>query len=426
MRKYLLVVLTLTFVLAVCSMAYATNGDNMISAGSASNAMGGVGIVAPQDAVTATFANPAALACSGTCKESVYEIKASLFMPSPKTEISIGNNTYSASSKKVVYPIPAIGYSTALTDKVMVGVGAYGVSGMGVDYRNTSIDNDRYYDFSAMYGKPPGSVVYPLSGAAYSQLSLMQFAPAVSYTPNDKFSVGLAAKVNIGSLDFGTSSTTAFGVGGQVGFLYHATDLVSLGLVYTSPISSNYDQLRDFDGDGELDDLRLEAPQQIGFGIAIEPIKNSLLFETNLKWINWANAKGYKEFDWQDQWVLALGAQYKPTPEMALRLGYNYGKNPAKEHNNFVGSSMTSLQGKTMPTYYYENFRIVGFPGIVEHHLTMGVGYKFSKNLTLELGYMHAFSKTIQEKGTDMLGQPVTLKSTLSENSIELGLVWRI
>jgi long-chain fatty acid transport protein len=27
----------------------------------------------------------------------------------------------------------------------------------------------------------------------------------------------------------------------------------------------------------------------------------------DLRWINWKNAKGYKEFQWKDQWVIGLG-----------------------------------------------------------------------------------------------------------------------
>ena len=75
--------------------------------------------------------------------------------------------------------------------------------------------------------------------------------------------------------------------------------------------------------------------------------------------------------------------------------------------------------------YYYETFRIIGFPAIVEQHLTFGVGYKFSDKFSLHLGVMHAFEKTISESGLDIAGTSVTLKSTLSENSLDFGLAWR-
>ena len=61
----------------------------------------------------------------------------------------------------------------------------------------------------------------------------------------------------------------------------------------------------------------------------------------------------------------------------------------------------------------------------MEHHITLGVGYKVSDRFSLHLGYMHAFEETITETGTDITGQPVTLAFTLSEDSIDVGFTWR-
>lgn len=49
-----------------------------------------------------------------------------------------------------------------------------------------------------------------------------------------------------------------------------------------------------------------------------------------------------------------------------------------------------------MPTYYYETFRIIGFPAIVEQHLTFGIGYMFTESLKIDVGYMYAFENTAQ------------------------------
>jgi long-chain fatty acid transport protein len=85
----------------------------------------------------------------------------------------------------------------------------------------------------------------------------------------------------------------------------------------------------------------------------------------------------------------------------------------------------TSVQGKSIPNYYYETFRIIGFPAIAEHHVTVGVGYQFTPTFSVNLGYMHAFSNTVTESGTNIAGQPVTLESTLSEDTVDFGLTWR-
>ncbi len=130
--------------------------------------------------------------------------------------------------------------------------------------------------------------------------------------------------------------------------------------------------------------------------------------------------------------MFAVGAQFEAIPGLFLRAGYNYGENPVNEHNGFDGSfgpmgpnSVNEIQGKTVPTYYFETFRIIGFPAIVEHHLTFGIGYEINETWSINLGYVHAFEKSISETGTDITGQPVELESTLSENSFDFGITWR-
>jgi long-chain fatty acid transport protein len=117
-----------------------------------------------------------------------------------------------------------------------------------------------------------------------------------------------------------------------------------------------------------------------------------------------------------------------------VRAGYNYGENPVKTHDGFDGSfnpntgrpnEFVDVQGNTIPRYYYETFRIAGFPAVVEHHLTLGAGYHFSERLSIHAGYLHAFEKTISETGNDLYGMPVEISSTLSEDSIEFGLSYR-
>jgi long-chain fatty acid transport protein len=71
-------------------------------------------------------------------------------------------------------------------------------------------------------------------------------------------------------------------------------------------------------------------------GVAWDVIPKKLLIETDFKWLNWANAEGYRHFDWSDQYVFNIGAQYKPIRNQRCVLA-NYGNNPVKPHHNFVG-----------------------------------------------------------------------------------------
>jgi long-chain fatty acid transport protein len=422
MRRSLIFLLVLGLVAFLAAPAMATNGDNLMSIGPISRSMGGVGIAAPQDAISAVFSNPAAMCFGPYCPGSGFDFAGTLFMPKVDAKVTIdGMPPITGGSERKVYAIPAIGLSVPITNALPLwrfGIAAYGVSGLGVDYRNTAIDQPRFFDFG-----PLGQ--YPLLAGADTQLQIMKFAPSIAFEPNENFSIGLAVHIDYSSLDLGTGSSFNYGLGAQLGAIYRLNDMISFGATYISPQEVNHKKVLSFDGQN-FSNLKLESPQQVGIGVAVEPVKDCLLLEVNGRWVNWENATGYDDFDWKDQWVLALGAQFKPTKKLALRVGYNYAENPVREHTNFSSPTHT-VQGITMPTYYYETFRIIGFPAIVKQHLTFGVGYEFSKKFVLNAGYTHAFEETLTENNVPTIvpGQTAALQSTLSEDSVEFGLTFR-
>jgi long-chain fatty acid transport protein len=424
MKRMFKVSAILLFVLVFASPAHATNGDNLIAVGPNARAMGGVGIAYPLDAISAVFANPATMCFAPYCPSSEFNFSGTLFMPDVSAKITTADGAVQADSASKVFAIPAIGLSVPFgpdPSKWRFGLSAYGVSGLGVDYRGTSID-EATYDFG-------GGVTVPIVSGEYTQLQIMKFAPTVAYQISPRFSVGMAIHIDYSTLDLRSGSSFGYGVGVQPGIIYKPTDNLSLGFTYTSSQSVDHDDVTDFDQDGKLDTLELEAPQQLGLGAAYLFLNGQLLVEADVKWINWSDADGYKDFDWDDQWVFAIGAQLEPVHNLFFRIGYNYGENPVNEHNGWDGSFASgetiNVQGVGIRRYYYETFRIIGFPAIVEHHFTIGIGYRFTDNFSIDIGYMHAFEETITEKGSDPLGRPVTLESTLSEDSFDFGLTWR-
>jgi long-chain fatty acid transport protein len=175
-------------------------------------------------------------------------------------------------------------------------------------------------------------------------------------------------------------------------------------------------------GSTSFDNLKLANPAQYGAGVSYKGLDKWVL-SADVKYVDWANAKGYKDFGWQGQTVYALGVQNKTTDKLTLRAGWNYGKNPLKKHSGFNAmTGTTDVQGTTMSTFGYEYFRIIGFPGIVENHVTIGAGYEFSPKFTLNLGYKKALANTITE--TDSTGT-ITLKSKLSEDAYDMGLTFK-
>ena len=103
--------LALTLLLAAPPTG-ATNGDNLIAVGPIARAMGGVGVAAPQDAISAVFANPAAMCFGPYCPSSEINFAGTAFMPKVSTKIqSPIFGTVQADSDEKTYAIPAFGLS---------------------------------------------------------------------------------------------------------------------------------------------------------------------------------------------------------------------------------------------------------------------------------------------------------------------------
>ena len=106
MRKLVAVLGVLCLVLAISATAFAsTNGTNLIGIGPIARSMGGVGIAAPQDAISAVFANPAAMCFGAYCPGSEFNFAGTLFRPTPEAKVSAGGVNASAHSDEKVYNI---------------------------------------------------------------------------------------------------------------------------------------------------------------------------------------------------------------------------------------------------------------------------------------------------------------------------------
>lgn len=408
MRKSLVRILGAALALMPVA-AMATNGDSLEGIGTVSEALGGTGVAAPQDGLTAIVNNPSGLSFvpGADTKEAVAGL--TLFHPTVKARITTPGGQLSGGSDDPVSLIPFLSYSQPLTAHWNVGIGAYGVSGMGVDYRGKGWDLD-------------GDPLNGYEGDIFSKYASMKLAPSAAYKVSDSLSLGLALHGNYSTLDFAQGQSEAFSAGLAVGATYRI-GTVQLGLSYTTPQKSTFEKVYNFDaftGDRSPDDLSLEQPAAYVGGIAWQP-NDRFLTEVNAKFLPWSDAEGYDAFDWKDQWVFAIGAQYKATEKLALRAGFNYSENPVREHHGWDPTGVTVVQGKQVPTFGYELLRNVGFPAIVESHLTLGFGYQLTPALALNVAYAHAFNKEFESVSA---GDAIRLGSSLSEDSIGIGLTW--
>lgn len=107
------------------SGAYATNGMRMIGFGPVQDSMGGASVGVNLDAAS-VLTNPAGIQTLG----GRVDFGASYFVPTVEAEMMGSEFT----SDKKASPVPAFGMIVPLSSDMSFGLGAYGVSGMGVEY----------------------------------------------------------------------------------------------------------------------------------------------------------------------------------------------------------------------------------------------------------------------------------------------------
>lgn len=407
--RHYLFLLSLVAIPALAS----THGDNLIGIGAVSRTLSGAGVASSTDATGAISANPATLTGFVPTAAPGFELSVTLFRP--RVEASV--NGVSGRSASENYLIPSLAYAAA-TGNWSYGIVAYGVSGLGVDYRGTALD-------SAL-----GPTPFPLVAAVRTELQVLKVAPAVAYQVSPQWSVGLAAHLDYGQLELGAGRKSGFGYGFQPGVVYRPVERLAFGFSLITPQPIAYRDVVDLDGDGAFDDLTLEAPRQWRLGASFDVLPGRLQLAAETSWVQWARARGYGEFDWVDTRAFTVAVQYRLVPDrVTLRAGYSRNGNPVRANQGWDGTgapgNVRFVQGKPVNTYYYETFRVVGFPAIVTDHVSIGATFQFGPATKLELGFTHAFRNSLSEQGTNLLGTPVEITSTLSERSLELAYTRR-
>ena len=393
--------------------AFATNGDNMIALGAKARGMGGTGIGVAHGAESG-LANPALI------KESEVSFGGTYFAPDVKfnnmsvTPDPTGSNPTMTSgltpmdSKANKSVIPEVALAVKVNDMFTWGIGMYGVAGMGTDYRD---DIAVYSNGAGLYPSPTGNqAAYQGTMSGTNQMStnlqLMRFAVPMAFHTDMGLSFAVSPILQYGSLEIsynngsyynaqgaphnvrtGSGYSQDFGFGYQLGLSYDIAGL-TLGAEYTSSIDMVYahqisDATRNFGINGGLGlSDHLEQPADMGFGASYK-IGGSTL-AVDYKRIKWGSAQGYKDFNWEDQNVVALGYEYA-AKSWALRVGYNYANNPIKEQ--LAGSMFQPGQYDGAAMNY---FNMAGFPAVEKSHYTIGGTYNISETIGIDAAYTYA------------------------------------
>ncbi len=216
------------------------------------------------------------------------------------------------------------------------------------------------------------------------------------------------------------------GLGFEVGMEIKITDKLTFGQTYQSAISFTYKDVANFEqfgidgllttandaalrkglgldrdnalikdsytavgtGADQLDDLELEQPWELAFGLAYEMMKE-LSVTADYRHIAWASAAGYQDFGWTNQNVYAIGFDYHKK-HWSLRAGYNYSASPVLEIDAEQGLTTTDVQGHSVFKQARTMLSTIGFPAIATTHFSIGGAYNFSKNLTVDMALVHS------------------------------------
>jgi long-chain fatty acid transport protein len=368
-----IVVSLFTVGLMASPLAHATNGDHMMAAGSQNSALGGTG-VAHFVGAESSFANPAML---GKSKDAEVAVGLVLFKPTV-TNTGMPGGTAQTSTADTNY-IPDISYSSRTSDSLTYGIAMGGIAGMGVDYT----------------GAPASHV------KAKSSLSILRVIPTIAYNDND-YGMGFSPVFQYGSLMLSYNNGAAYngaekadtdtGFGFSFGGYYNVTSELAVAAAYQSAIKMQYGTQISGAGTGFGlcspagggctglptfgDDLTQPAELRAGVSYTLE---HSFTVTADYKSIKWGSAAGYKDFNWEDQTVIALGAKYAGDGYW-LGLGYNHANDPIANIANAGAVPPSDDYRKSAINFFNNMF----FPAVVKSSYTFGGGYSISESLDVE------------------------------------------
>jgi len=404
------------------AMAGATDGHFLHGVGAVNSAMGGAGVASPTSLLGTFYLNPAGLmAFDGSRMEFGFE----MFRPARTLASDIpGFGSGITTSKGDWTPVPAMAMTSRLAnDRVVVGVGALGIGGFGVDYPASSTN-------PILTPQPNGF------GQIYSNYQFLKISPAVAFSPTPAVWVGAALNVDWASLAVrpmpaaapamgpgpaafypdASAGDGAFGIGFQVGVMVKPNDLVAFGASYSSPqwfedfsfYSTQDNPNLPSHGTGQVIDFGLDVPAVIAAGVGLTPLPN-LTLALDGRYLDYANTNGFKEsgfsadgsvkgFGWKSIMTVAAGGELRLKDRVALRAGYNWTENPIASEQAFYN---------------------LAAPAIVQHHLSLGAGIQVTRRLEVSAAYYRALKQTL----TGSIPNPnlpagSTVTSSLSENSL--------
>lgn len=397
-----LVVLAL---LALPTPVHATNGMYMTGYGAETMGRGGANLAISDRSLALNF-NPAGI---GQLQGNHFTVNLAVLAPSLEYRNSV-NDAIQGDDR--YFPLPALAYVRSGKDtRWSWGVGFLAQGGMGATFRHEN-------------------TFFGTQDETFSEVRFMTLSPTVAYSFSEDMALGASFNVGYADASFRFFPRTSFfnpqnpamsfpgvdmeRVGGpttnlRLGWWWRIDPRVSVGAVYQTETHSDFtggDMTVNFTGfPGLGEKVRYSAKMdgftfaaQAGVGVAVRPDDRWVL-ALDLKRYFWDAAidtitvtatdpsvPGAPPelvypfvFNWKDQWVVAMGGDYRVNDLLTLRAGFNYGENPVPD------DTLNPL-----------------FPATVERHVSVGASYLLG-NKTVEFAVERAFDADHVNNNPDFL-----------------------
>ena len=403
---------TLVMSLAVLSLACGlfANGLNLNGLGARPAAMGGA-FVGLADDFTAVFWNPAGLAL---LKGRTFGLAGELLLPSARFTL---DPTFSMETKAKGYGAGLVGYFQPIGDRIVVGLGAYTLSGLGADWASQGFEE------ALVYPLPPAYFTPSLESYRWrSFIGSITLAPSIAVKVNDWMLLGATFNLSYGFFQTSQWAETAvlptkpptlvnlgqqdldvngWGFGATFGLLIKPSDWLSVGLTWRTQTNMSLSGTMGIENLDRLglpvsSDTNLDVPNPtwLAGGIAVKPL-DRLTVTFDLQWTNWAKlgtielvfadpewAEALTDeatlvLDWKDSLQVRGGVEYA-MGTFALRAGYYYDPAPAPDETMNV----------LIPSFTYNSFN-AGFGYAKDRwKIDFGLEYLIGQDRTVTEGVM--------------------------------------
>ena len=382
------------------------NGLNLNSLGTKALTMGGA-FVGLADDFSAMYWNPAG---ATRFKSKYFGFYAVDLMPTSRYKLSaLGTTLVDAKTATKHYFGGMAAYYYPVSDKLVLGLGAYTPSGLGANWIG-------------------GDFVLVSAGKAYelsSRIGLVSISPLIAYKINDIVSVGATLNINhgmfaikmhsgefdvpgVGKTDLGQydESMNGWGFGATAGLLVRPNEKLSLGLTVRTASRIK------LEGEATISNLallklndiselarNLTWPMWIAGGVSFKPTAK-LTLTGDVQWTQWSKvdkletvytdaywksmlgAAGMdtRVLDWSSKVQVRLGAEYILSDAFVVRGGYYIDPSPSPD------TTMNIL----LPSYDF-NVVTLGL-GHSIHGLQLDFGLEYLMGKERNVDYMKSLS----------------------------------